>query len=510
MGTNRPGEAHRAMGARAVVLEIDGDSAIVLKEGGQFLRVPLRGRRWRVGQEVRLEEPVRRPVWRALVAWGAAAAVLVAVFAGFLVTPAAARPAGYVTVDIDPASIGLITDRWAAVLGVEPLTEAAAALVVDRERLKGQPVDRVIVLLVERAAGTPAGATAQVVVIAAAPLQRGQGLPPAVRQAVTRAQQAAARVLDGGEGAAAAAVIAVDEPEVGPELGRAARRQRVSVARSALWIARQLEEAGEPGRQQLEEVVRRLEQVPSDEVHRVWAAPEPLPALTALKVLLGDSLLQQVAPVLEGGGGARPAVPGAGREKAGRGDAQGDPGVSGTEARREGSGAGRESSPRQAGRRHDTGKEVRASGAPAGPARQGAGTGTGKRSPGIVLPLPPLPSLPGTPADEEASEDRPAGDGDEGGTHRPLPLQGGVRDGTGPAGGGSGGGTGKGAGPGRGPASGSGGSAAGDRGEGLLLGNLRGCSGQGGSGGETGDEDGLLGGLVGAVRATLDPVLCGR
>ncbi|PZN06594.1 MAG: hypothetical protein DIU76_06665, partial [Bacillota bacterium] len=49
------------MGAKAVVLEIDGDSAVVLREGGEFLRVPLRGRRWQVGQEVVLDPvPARR------------------------------------------------------------------------------------------------------------------------------------------------------------------------------------------------------------------------------------------------------------------------------------------------------------------------------------------------------------------------------------------------------------------------------------------------------------------
>lgn len=262
------------MRTKAVVLEIDGESAVVLQEGGHFLRVPLRGRRWYVGQEIHLEPVARRPYWRPLVAWAAAAALLVAVFSGFLVTPAAAGPAGYVTVDLDPASVGLVTDPWALVLGVEPLTEAATAL-IDPAAWVGLPADRVVVLLVERAA-QQAGPLPGVVVIAAAPLEEGRGLPPAVRQAVTRAQRGAAMALRQRPEIVAAAVVAVDEPQVGPQLARLARKTGLSVFKVAAVLGAEVEavtgtgSGTEPGPDVAADLVARLVTLPPEQVRQVW------------------------------------------------------------------------------------------------------------------------------------------------------------------------------------------------------------------------------------------------
>ncbi|QIA26831.1 anti-sigma factor domain-containing protein [Thermaerobacter sp. PB12/4term] len=262
------------MTTKAVVLEIDGDSAVVLREGGQFLRVPLRGRRWYVGQEVHLDLVVRRPYWRPLLAWAAAAALLVAVFSGFLVTPAAAGPASYVTVDLDPASVGLVTDPWAAVLGVEPLTEAAAAL-VDPVAWVGLPVDRVVVLLVERAARQES-LLPGVVVIAAAPLDDGRRLPPAVRQAVARAQRGAAVVLRQRPEAVAAAVVAVDEPHLGPRLARLARQAGLSVFKTAAVLGAEVEALDRQGTGTALEpavvgdLLARLASLPPEQVRRGW------------------------------------------------------------------------------------------------------------------------------------------------------------------------------------------------------------------------------------------------
>ncbi|EKP93961.1 anti-sigma factor domain-containing protein [Thermaerobacter subterraneus] len=262
------------MTTKAVVLEIDGDRAVVLREGGQFLRVPLRGRRWYVGQEVHLDLVARRPSWRPLLAWAAAAALLVAVFSGFLVTPAAAGPASYVTVDLDPASVGLVTDPWAAVLGVEPLTEAAAAL-VDPAAWVGLPVDRVVVLLVERAARQDS-LLPGVVVIAAAPLDEGRRLPPAVRQAVARAQRGAAVVLRQRPEAVAAAVVAVDEPHLGPRLARLARQAGLSVFKTAAVLGAEVEALDRQGTGTTLEpavvgdLLARLASLPPEQVRRGW------------------------------------------------------------------------------------------------------------------------------------------------------------------------------------------------------------------------------------------------
>ncbi|HEY8552762.1 MAG TPA: anti-sigma factor domain-containing protein, partial [Thermaerobacter sp.] len=264
------------MGAKAVVLEVDGDSAVVLREGGEFLRVPLCGRRWQVGQEIVLDPvPTRRSPWRLLIAWSAAAALLVAVFSSFLVTPAAAQPAGYVTVDLDPARVGLVTDAWAVVLGVEPLTQEALAL-VEPMAWAGLPVDRAIVALIERALGRP-GMLPGVVVIAAAPLEEGRGLPPAVRQAVGRAQWGTARVLGRGPEPVAAAVIALEDPEVGVRLAQLAQRTGMSLFQIAALVGARLQEIGgvEPGGagpEAVRRVLADLADLPPEQVRRAWSA----------------------------------------------------------------------------------------------------------------------------------------------------------------------------------------------------------------------------------------------
>ena len=467
------------MGTKAVVLEIDGDSAVVLREGGQFLRVPLRGRRWTVGQEVHLEV-VRRPAWRPLVAWAAAAALLVAVFSGFLVTPVAAGPAGYVTVDLDPASVGLVTDPWALVLGVEPLTEAAAAL-VEPAAWVGLPVDRVIVLLVERAAqmATPLPG---VVVIAAAPLEEGRGLPPAVRQAVARAQRGAAVVLERRPETVAAAVIAVDEPQVGPQLGQFARRSGLSVFKAAALLGAQVEAvtqqpaAGGPSPSLVAESLARLVGLGPEELGRMGFGPGRPGGVGGSTRPAGGGSGRPVTP--PAGSGGTPGTPGSGGNLRPGGGDQADAllgaaildGLKKVRTLRQAlphgimqfvlpvrlaepavpeGGASRTAGGRKAGHDRKDGQPAggakagagradrpgRGSGAGAGPAKRGGGPGEkgGKErggSGGLLpgLPAPTSPVLPGLPLTGETGGD---GGGSGGGL---LPGTGGTSDGQGGAG----------------------------------------------------------------------------
>lgn len=414
------------MGAKAVVLEIDGDSAVVLREGGEFLRVPLRGRRWQVGQEVVLDPvPARRSPWRRLIVWSAAAALLVGVFSGFLVTPAAAQPAGYVTVDLDPARVGLVTDAWAVVLGVEPLTREAVAL-VEPVAWAGVPVDRAIVGLIERALGQP-GMQPGVVVIAAAPLAEGLGLPPAVRQAVGRAQWGTARLLDRGAEPAAAAVVTVEDPEVGVRLAQLARRTGMSLFQVAALLGARIQQiggvqAGGEGPEAVRRALAELADLPPEQLHRAWSAA-PSPGV--------------VADGAATAGGA--AAPGPGSRRV--------------------PGQGRPASPSGRGAAADSA----AQGGSRGPAAAGAGDGAlpspviglqlvdllGRQIDGIVrglLLLRPIPAeagSPSRPATEGAGRGRGGAEGTRGpgmATGRPGPAE----RGRGTADGGDGGGRGRG------------------------------------------------------------------
>src|SRR5690606_9934529 len=129
-------------------------------------------------------EAPRRPWWRLPAAWAAAAALLLAVLAAGLVTPVSAETS-YVTVDTGAGSVGLVTGEGGEVVQVLALNAGAGELVEEEMRLVGQPVDRAILQLVDRAATrAPVAAEPGVVLIGAAPLRAGQGLPPAVREAV--------------------------------------------------------------------------------------------------------------------------------------------------------------------------------------------------------------------------------------------------------------------------------------------------------------------------------------
>lgn len=459
------------MRAKAVVLEIDGDSAVVLKEGGEFLRVPLRGRRWHVGLEVhldRLEGVSRRPPWRLPVAWATAAALLLIVVAGWLVTPAGAS--SYVTVDIDPNSVGLVTDDAGGVLDVLALNAGAGALLGDRAQLLRQPVDRVIVLLVDRAVagGLVAPDPAAVVFIAAAPLKEGQGLPAAVEEAVDRARQQAARLLQERGVAAGAAVIAVDEPEVGPRLGRVARQRGVSVADAAIWVARQLAEAGTSGAADPAPVVNRLEQVPAKELRH--AGTLALPGSRVLEALLERQWVK--------------GLPGLPQDTARGGDGNGQAGQGGEagDGHREGSAKQPGTVPAPGRGGEDEGRGGRAG--EKGPGGGGEATreksgekardkGRGGVKAGTKLPL--LPPIGGTPLDPQ-----PAGDGEN------------------DAAGGSGDDAGTGGGAGAGL-------------DDVLdcPGGAREARGPGGSGEGPAGEDGVLSGLARSLEAVLQPALCG-
>lgn len=331
------------MRSKAVVLQVEGDSAVVLKEGGEFLRVPLRGRRWQVGQEVLLEDTRRRLSWRWPVAWAAAAALLLTVVAAAVVTPVSAE-SSYITVDTGAGSVGLVTGEDGEVVEVVPLDPGAGDLLEQGLGLKGQPVDRAIVRLVEQAAAQgPVAAEPGMVLIGAAPLQPGEGLPPAVSEAVERARQEAAGLLQERGSPAPTAVIEVDDPQVGPSLGRMARQRRFSVSYSVLWAARQVA-AERASLGDLSRVLPRLAQVPGEEL---WRSGKPDATVAAVlkswldgrgEVDLAGSPRHDAAgldrePARVGGGPSTRSGAGRGEE---RGERQGDQGSKNTR------GAGRE------------------------------------------------------------------------------------------------------------------------------------------------------------------------
>lgn len=320
------------MRSKAVVLHVEGDSAVVLKEGGEFLRVPLGGRRWRVGQEVLLEEVPRRSRWRLPVAWAAAAALLVAVVAGGLVMPVSAATS-YVTVDTGTGSVGLVAGERGDVIQAVVL-HGSGELAEEAAGLEGLPLDRAIAEVLDRAAAQdPGDGGAGTVLIGAAPLRAGEGLPPAVRQAVERARQMATTVLKqrGQPIQPEVMVVAVDDPEVGPLLGRVARDRHLSVAQSMLWAASQAAGMQGPDREAVSRVLDRLAKVSRDEL-RQSARPELL-ATGTLKSWLGDGRVAGLARV-SGAGGEE-------RVRDGADDPRGRPGRSGkTGERAQGAGRG--------------------------------------------------------------------------------------------------------------------------------------------------------------------------
>ncbi|HEY8414226.1 MAG TPA: anti-sigma factor domain-containing protein [Thermaerobacter sp.] len=353
------------MRSKAVVLQVDGDSAVVLKEGGEFLRVPLRGRRWRVGQEVFLQEAPRRSRWRLPVAWAAAAALLVAVVAGGLVMPVSAATS-YITVDTGAGSVGLVAGERGDVIQAVVL-EGDGELAEEAAALEGLPLDRAIAEVLDRAATQgPAGGSGTVL-IGAAPLRAGEGLPPAVRQAVERAQEMAATALQqrNQAGRPSVMVIAVDDPEVGPVLGRVARERHLSVAQSALWAASQVAGAPQPDGAAVGRALDRLAKLTRDELRRS-GQPEALVA-GVLKSWLGDGDLAGLARV----SGAGAAGGGEERARDGTDKLPGRAGRAGETGGR-GPGVGRRDQPvRGAGQ---GGAQVRHGGTGAAPERGRGGT----------------------------------------------------------------------------------------------------------------------------------------
>src|SRR5690606_2411101 len=101
-------------------------------------RVPRRGD-WQVGQEIGLE-PEPAAARRRMLAWAAVASLLVVLLIGLEVAPAGAEPAGFVTVDVGPASVGLVVTETGRVLDVEPLNDAAQSLVPREALLRGRGV----------------------------------------------------------------------------------------------------------------------------------------------------------------------------------------------------------------------------------------------------------------------------------------------------------------------------------------------------------------------------------
>ena len=143
---------------KGVVMEVGDRHAIVLTDGGAFIRVPRHGRTLAVGEEIALPAPRARSVQRRTVLWSSAAAAAVALVF-FLHTllpsftpPAAARPVAYISIDINP-SVQLGLDADSRVVEARGLSEHVPGW-LDDLGLIGLPLESAVGAVMEAAERT--------------------------------------------------------------------------------------------------------------------------------------------------------------------------------------------------------------------------------------------------------------------------------------------------------------------------------------------------------------------
>lgn len=208
---------------RGIVVETEGKSCIVLTPAGEFRRVPLAGRRVRLGEELALPEPAAKSR-AALRPWLLAACLFLAAVVG-LWYPLRPAVAYWVSLDLNP-SLELGVNGRGQVIKVVAFDAAAEELLAG-QKLKGQDAQQAVVDLLRRAAamGFLAEAEAVVVLTVAGGEKDLAGEETKLRQAVeaTLAQlaptsQVVATTLD-------------------PAAHAAARQLGLSAGRYAIWQA---------------------------------------------------------------------------------------------------------------------------------------------------------------------------------------------------------------------------------------------------------------------------------
>ncbi|MDQ7793918.1 MAG: hypothetical protein RDU89_05830 [bacterium] len=179
---------------RGVVLEVEGDLALVLTPGGEFRWVPLGGRSQVVGRELAFPEPEARvrPLRSPLLVPGLAAAcvaVLLLVLVPALISPGPV--AAYVSVDINP-SLELALDGRGRVVNGEGLDGAGDALLRAAGSLRGLSLDEALLRLLGRAweQGFLSPEGHNMVVLAATPAGRaGDAIPAWLDPAAWRVEE---------------------------------------------------------------------------------------------------------------------------------------------------------------------------------------------------------------------------------------------------------------------------------------------------------------------------------
>lgn len=228
------------MRERGLVLEVQGQEAVVLTQAGEFRRLRLRSPLPQVGEEIILPRPSRQPWWQ----WAAAAVLLVAVSAAALGTwlpareEAAVKPPGegtgpaapslpvvrWVTIDINP-SVELGLDGDDRVVSARALNEDGARL-LGGLALQGKPAQEAVEEVASRAVAKGylvAGAPENTVLIAVTGDEegrRGEELRERLHN-VLRARQVQAEV---------------ESIKVDAALRESAARAGLSVGKYAIWL----------------------------------------------------------------------------------------------------------------------------------------------------------------------------------------------------------------------------------------------------------------------------------
>lgn len=139
---------------KGVVLEIDGQEAIILTDSGEFTRVPIRKRQLEVGMEITLPSHHRSKTFQMpkLTGWVAAAAAVMLMFLSPLTglfNSSGDEVVAYVNIDINP-SIELDINSNQDVVAAEPWNDDGRQ-VLSEVNVRGKDMDEATALITKRA-----------------------------------------------------------------------------------------------------------------------------------------------------------------------------------------------------------------------------------------------------------------------------------------------------------------------------------------------------------------------
>lgn len=218
------------MDRRGVVLEIDGNRAVVLTPRGEFLATRARTG-WEVGTEVTLGPailPAARAWYRPAAAVVAAAIVLAVFVQGMPLLPG--PTVAYVTVDINP-SVELAVDGRERVTSATPLNDDGR-LIIEAGDLRRRSVDEAIAELVRRAAraGYMGAGQENSIIITSVPSD-GPDLPPGLKQKIETGRKQANSILS-AEGLRGR----VETLQASPQMREEARQLGLSPGKYAIYL----------------------------------------------------------------------------------------------------------------------------------------------------------------------------------------------------------------------------------------------------------------------------------